>query len=264
MLFLRADLSQAEDRIVKVLSHNKELIDLARRKPWEFDVHKYNAALIFQVEEKDVTKMQRQAGKRIVHASNYDAQPQRVSDALLDEGFIIPVEECAKRQEVYHNRFPAIRRSYQLRTRMMVLREGKLTNSWGFSIAFPYERRDNALWRRCYAWRAQSEIGFLLNQKGVIPAYEWIRLHDYRARIRFQVHDEIAIAIADLGEAWSLAQLLRDSLEGERDYEGELLSIPADFALERRYHGKGDDAIEWKRFPEHGEFKDAFDKLNRN
>ena len=263
-LFLRADLSQAEDRMVKVLSHHPELVALARRKPWEFDVHRYNASLIFEVPEGDVTKLQRQAGKRIVHASNYDAQPERVSDALLDEGFVVPVQECALRQEVYHRRFPALRGAYQLRTRMLVIQEGRLRNTWGFEIAFKYERRDSSLWRRAYAWRPQSEVGYLLNQKGVIPAYEHIRRYNLRSRISFQVHDEVTLCCPNSRESWDLACVVREALETDREYEGECLSIPAEFALERRYHGKGDDSVEWKRFPERREFEDVWNRLDAN
>ena len=260
-LFLRSDLSQVEDRLVKVLSHDPELVELARRKPWEFDVHTFNAALLFEIEEKDVTKRERQAGKRIVHASNYDAGPQRVSDALLDEGFIVPVEECAARQEIYHRRFPGVRGGYQLRTRMLVIRERQLVASDGFRICFPYERLDGATFRRAYAWRPQREAALILNQGGLIPSHTFIREHNLRSRLAFQVHDECVIIAADVREAWDLARLLRDGLEAEREYEGEKLSVPAEFMLESRYHGRPGEVIEWKRFPEQFEFEAAWTKL---
>lgn len=250
---------------MKVLSHDAELIELARKKPWEFDVHRFNGAIVFEKPESEVTKQERQGSKRVVHASNYDAQPERISDALLDDGFVITPAECAARQAAYHRRFPAIRNGYQLRTRMLVIQTRMLVNSWGFEIRFPYERLDSALWRRAYAWRPQSEIGYLLNQQGIIPAFDFIGKYDLQSRIAFQVHDEIAISVPNPREGWDLARLLHDSLEAELEYEGERLSIPADLALERRYHGREElgEVVEYKRFPTEEEFRDGFERLSK-
>ncbi len=87
------------------------------------------------------------------------------------------------------------------------------------------------------------------------------REHNLRSRLAFQVHDECVIIAADVREAWDLARLLRDGLEAEREYEGEKLSVPAEFMLESRYHGRPGEVIEWKRFPEQFEFEAAWTKL---
>lgn len=261
MLYLRFDLSQAEDRIVKVLSHDLELIELARKKPWEFDVHRFNGAIVFEKEEAQVTKAERQASKRVVHGSNYDAQPERISDALLDDGFIIPPSDCAKAQGRYHTRFTGIRNGYQLRTRMLVIQNRCLEGRDGFRIEFKYERLDGSLFRRAYAWRPQHFIGTHLNQCGIIPTWQAIDKWDFESRIDFQVHDEIAIAVPNVREAWDLACLLHETLEEEKEYEGEKLSISADLCLETRYHGRGGEVVEFKRFPARDAFSDAFRDL---
>lgn len=263
MLYLRFDLSQAEDRIVKVLSHDQELIELARKKPWEFDVHRFNGAIVFDKDEVDISKAERQGSKRVVHASNYDAQPERLSDALLDDGFIVTPADCAIAQGRYHSRFPAIRNGYQLRTRMLVIQNRCLEGRNGFKIEFPYERLDGSLFRRAYAWRPQHFIGYHLNQSGIIPAWEFINKFNLSSRIDFQVHDEIAIAVPNMREGWDLACLLHETLEEEKEYEDESLSIPADLALETRYHGRESfgEVVEFKRFPEQGAFNEAFRDL---
>lgn len=264
-LFLRADLSQAEDRVVKVLSHDPELVKLANSKPWEFDVHVMNASIVFQKETHDVTKPERQAAKRVVHLSNYDGSPQRASEALLQEGFTISVKECVLGRDRYRKRFPGIVNGYQFRTRMLVINERQLIGWNGFTIRFPYERLDDALFRRAYAWRPQHFVGSLLNQKGVIPAYEFIDKHGLSSRLAFQVHDEIAISVANEREGWDLAQVLRDSLEAEQEYDGEKLAIPAEFALERRYHAaRNEDVVEYRRFPTKEQFEDDFRTLSVN
>ena len=264
MLILRFDMSQAEARILGVLSHDETMIKLARSKPWEFDQHRFNASIVFKKDEKDITKEERYAAKRIVHGSGYGMQPARMSDSLLDEGFTIPPEECAQLQNNYLARMPGVKQ-YQLRTRMLVIQTKTLINSYGFSIKFAYERRDDQLWRRAYAWRCQSEIGYLLNQSGILPAWKYIQKWTLSSRIDFQVHDEIAIAVPSVNEAWDLARLLHETLEEEHEYEGEKLSIPADCCLETRYHGREQpgarEVHEFKRFPEKGVFEDVFRTL---
>ena len=67
MLFLRVDQSQADSRVVYVLSHNEELIKLARSQPHEFDVHKFVGSCIFQQPESEIKGDKRQATKKIAH-----------------------------------------------------------------------------------------------------------------------------------------------------------------------------------------------------
>jgi DNA polymerase I len=262
MLCLRFDLSMAEARILGILSHDPAMMALARSKPWDFDLHKHNASIVFQKNIKDVTKEERYAAKRIVHGSGYGMQPSRMSDSLLDEGFIIPPDECERLQNNYLAEMVGVAQ-YQLRTRMMVIETKKLVNSYGFSIEFKHERRDEQLWRRAYAWRCQSEIGYKLNQDGILPAWDFIQRNSLNSKIMFQVHDEIAIAVPNVTEAWDLAQLLHETLEEEQEYESERLSIPADCALETRYHGRErfGEVVEFKRFPDRDAFGNAFEEL---
>lgn len=67
-IFLEADLSQAESRVVSCLTGDKGMIEQARLPSYEFDVHTHNAALVFRIPESEVTKEQRYLGKRAVHA----------------------------------------------------------------------------------------------------------------------------------------------------------------------------------------------------
>lgn len=67
-VFVELDASQAESRVVSVLTRDAEMVELAQTPPWAFDVHKFNAGIIFKVTPDVVTKEQRQLGKRAVHA----------------------------------------------------------------------------------------------------------------------------------------------------------------------------------------------------
>ncbi|GAG22733.1 unnamed protein product, partial [marine sediment metagenome] len=68
-VFVKIDLSQIEDRVVKMLTRSPRLVKLANLRPDEFDAHTYNAARIFKVSESDVSYHQRYLGKKAVHGA---------------------------------------------------------------------------------------------------------------------------------------------------------------------------------------------------
>lgn len=66
-LLLEVDLSQAEARIVYVLTGDPQLLEFAQLRPSEFDVHTYMAREVFELPMIDFKK-DRYLSKRIVHA----------------------------------------------------------------------------------------------------------------------------------------------------------------------------------------------------
>src|SRR2546428_980116 len=68
-VYLFAELSQAEARVVACLSEAEALLE-ARKDP-AFDVHAWTASKIFQRDESGITTAQRYLGKRSRHALNY-------------------------------------------------------------------------------------------------------------------------------------------------------------------------------------------------
>lgn len=254
MLFLRADLSQADSRIVYVKSHNPELIDIARRPPDKFDVHKLVGSYMFNCPESEVTGDKRQATKKLAHGTHYDEFPQRCSDSLLKDGYYVDVETCAVGQARYLKRFPAIKTGYQLGIRMQIIKTRQLVNSWGRVIRFPHERFEPSLYRRGYAWGAASEVADILNQWGFIPLDERIQEKNLDSRINMQVHDEVLVS-TNPAECWDIACFLRDSIEREREYEGVALRMPVTFAIEKRYHS---EEVEFKALPEKEVFMESF------
>lgn len=269
MIFLRADLSAAESRVVGAYAKDDKLLAFARSKPWEFDMHRYNASIIWEIDQGIVTNDQRQASKKIVHGVGYGEQPMTMSNSLLKDGFIFSEEECAGFRDTYLRNMPGITK-YQDLTRSIIIDHRRLVNSWGRTIDFTYERFDDNLYRRAFAWRPQSDVACLLNQGGFIPAFEFIERNNLRSRINTQTHDEVLTSVTSrAGEAWSIAQLLRDGLEIEREYDGVALSIPVTITLENRYYAskaikagiEGGIEIEFKQFPTKDAFDEAFAKV---
>jgi|SRR5581483_1770763 len=258
MLFLRADLSLADARVYFALSKDPRLIEIARKSPTEFDVHKFVGSLIFGEPEENIKGEKRQVSKKVSHGSAYDMAPDRMSDTLIKDGYFYTPEECAVMQARYHAALPAIREGYQFNTRMLIIRERKLVNSWGRVIYFRHERFEPSVYRRGYAWRAASEVADILNQWGFIPLDQFIERNNLKSRINMQVHDEVLVSVTR-DEAWDIARFLRDSIEREREYDGISLKMPVTFAVERRYHT---EEVEFKRLPDDkAEWDAKFDPL---
>lgn len=260
-VFLEVDLSQAESRVVGALTRDDRLIELARTMPWEFDVHRYNAGLIFHISEDDVTYDQRYLAKRAVHASNYGMAGKRLADLLLNEDVVITAEECQRMIDTYMARFPAIR-DWQRRVRQQVMRYRTLTNSWGARWSVPYERLDDNLYRRAYAWVPQGEVGRLTNRWGLVPLYKAFKTNSIgeHAHINLQVHDSLLISTPP-EYAYAIAALLNRHLFRPRSYQGVEVAIPCEFKLGMDWSFKGGQ--EFKKLPSKEEFTDAAYAIHR-
>lgn len=253
-IMLECDLSQAEDRVVKTLAFNvtgnRSLLERARSMPWENDEHKRAAVAVFHVPLTAVTKDQRYLAKRVRHASNYGMHGARLSDELLKDGYTYTPEEC---QAMIDGLLQADHDilDWQKDTRREIISERCLTNSWGRVMDFTYERLDDELFRRGYAFRPQSEVGMLLNQYGLRPIYKYIKENNLYARINMQVHDALKISLPP-HEALEVAVALKQSLERPRLYGPTKLVIPCEFKLGTNAAG----SVEFKRFNAR-DFEDA-------
>ena len=96
MIFLEADLSQAESRVVFMLTGDPELVRLARLPSWEYDGHSENAKDILGAKPTDPDwKQKRHVGKIVSHGAQRAMQGLRLSDSILKElGVFISPEKC--------------------------------------------------------------------------------------------------------------------------------------------------------------------------
>lgn len=228
-VLLARDLSQAESRVVGVLTGDEELIRLARTPPWEFDVHTYNASIIFGISLERVSKEQRYLGKRAVHASNYGMGENKLSEVLLLDGYFFTPAQCRGMIAAYMTRFPAIL-EWQKDTRHRIIKDRILQNSWGRRYDFTYTRLDDAAYRQGYCFVPQSEVADIENQWGVIPTHHFLAQEQFSSVLMAQVHDELLVSAAP-DEAWDIAEFMRTSLERPRLYRGVELAIPSEVAI---------------------------------
>ena len=253
MIFVEADLSQAEDRVVGMLTEHPDLIALARTPPWELDVHRRNAAKIFAIAEADVTKPQRYVGKKAKHASNYGMQGKKLADELLKDGYVYTEDECQAMIDA--TRHPAIL-DWHRRVRAQVLAHRCLVNSWGRMRTFEYERLDDDTYRKAYAWQPQSEIPMLLNQYGFLPLDRWLAATGRQSVINLQVYDSLLVSCPP-AEVWDVLTFVRTALEQPRRYAGRELTIPVGFKLGRTWRGD----VEFTRPPARDEVEAAVARL---
>lgn len=259
-VFVRWDLSQVEDRIVKMYTRRPRMIEMANRHPNEWDAHTYNASTIFNVPEGEVTKDQRYLGKRGVHAAQRGMRGKTLSgNVLKDTNLFIPPDECDRMITAYLDDHHEIRDHYFPFVRRLVEENRMLINTWGRRIRFEFDKFDDDLWRRAFSFFPQSECADLLNQWGLIPIYHYIKGNRLRSRINLQVHDEVIVS-APFEEAYNLAKFGRDTLERPRFYFGERLLVPIGLTVGVSW---ADARYEWKIFPTRNEFEEVVDACLR-
>lgn len=256
-VFIRIDLSQVEDRDVKMLTGAQRMVHLANLRPDEFDAHTYNASKIFSVSESDVTYDQRYLGKRAVHGAQRGMTGEKLSNVLLvdeDAPMVVSPGECQKMIDAYLDDHWEIRDYYfpQIRKEMWDFKA--LTNTWGrvWYIGEYVEWNDD-LYRRGYSFKPQSECADLLNQWGLVPAWRYIKERGLRARINMQVHDEL-ITSCPVEEAYDYAKFVVDSLEQPRWYYGNKLVVPAEVTVAKDWK---DSRYEFKRMPDRKQFEEV-------
>jgi uracil-DNA glycosylase len=262
------DLSQAEARVVGMWSHDKELMRLARTPSWEFDVHAYNASIIFKIQldelqmrlkAKDpVAKEMRQCAKRAVHGSNYLMSGMTLADVILKEmGLVRTPDECQAMIDSYIEGMPGVGQYHDL-TWQEVLHHRELHNTWGRVYHFENYRLDQETKRLACAARPQGEVPDIINQWGLIPAY-WKFVKTKQYRILAQVHDSMPYTapLDDLPGAYASMKWLRESLERPRSYDGEEMTIWCSFKIGMTMAGD----VEFEKFPDYKQFEEGVHQM---
>lgn len=262
-IFLEADLSQIESRIVYILTGDPELVKLAQSKPWEFDQHTFNAAIIYKIDErvlkldlkldkKDPRRIraseQRYVAKRTVHGAQRDMRGKRLHEQLLLDDRHVPIPECDAMLEVYHSRFPAIRNVYFRDVRRMVMRDKMLVNSWGRRLDLRYDRLDDELFRQAYSFLPQAENADWLNQHGLIPLHMYLKSL-YNRPPNVQVHDSLLASVLPR-DAYDVAKFIKANLEQRMLLGGSILVPYAEFKLGSSWEAE----YEFKQLPGEAEF----------
>lgn len=189
-IWLEIDLQKAESFFVAYDACEETLIRMLENGE---DIHKYVAAEIYQKRMEDVTKAERQLGKKSGHGANYSMGPVTFQETCLkEEDLYLTRAEAKNALEAYHRAFPGIRR-WQQETEIKVRRKRYLSNPLGLERYF-YGRMNNQLLREALAYRPQSTIPAVMN-------YLMLHLWDLRKEqnldftMHLQKHDSLLLAV---------------------------------------------------------------------
>jgi len=253
MIFLEGDLSQIESRIVFMLTGDPELVRLARLPSYEYDAHTENAKYILGAKPSDPDfKLKRHVGKIVSHGAQRDMHGNMLSNQILKElGILVPVDVCSAHIEAYHQRYPAIRNSYFFDIRRQMMREKMLVNSWGRRIDFRFDRLSDALYRKGYSFPPQSENADLLNRRGLLPTWKYMKA-TYNRPPNVQVHDSLLCSVPAVG-AYDLARVIQKNLEQPIMLNGHRFTPFVEFKLGKTWAG----SVEFKKLPSKEEFTEA-------
>lgn len=213
MVFVGADLSQAEARVVAWLAQDERMMDVFKQGG---DIHKRNAALIFHKSEADVTPDERYLAKRVVHASNYGMGPRKFAQIAG-----ITEREARALLDRYFQAFPRIQ-SWHREVERQVRQGRTLVNPFGRKRVF-MERIGPELFREAYAYVPQSTVADQLHRASLEI---WARLPE-PARIVLQVHDSIVVQCSE-SQVEEVKAIVREALERPIVIMGRELVIPAD------------------------------------
>ncbi|MFA5101047.1 MAG: DNA polymerase, partial [Candidatus Omnitrophota bacterium] len=196
-VFVRVDQSQIESRVGYMYCGTPRLVDLANRRPDEYDAHTDNAALIFKKPHDQITKDERYLGKKTTHGAMRGLAGARMSETVSKdtEGklFIHP-RQCDKLLDTYHAAIWELRAIYFPWVEQQIRDFGFLYDSWGGRIDLRYRRIDADLYREGYSWYLQVEAARWTNQYLFVPTTHYMMAR-YGKPCSAQVHDEIIVSV---------------------------------------------------------------------
>ena len=181
-VFIRADLSQAEARVVAWSARIRRLIELFSNDS-SFDIHSWNAAKnLFHVSLEEVTKAQREIAKAGVHGGNYGMQAKTASLT-----YKIPYAEAKHALDAYIAALPELPKWWR-DIEDELSRSRRLKTPFG-RIRIFLDRLTPMTLRSAYAFIPQSTVGDINN-------LAFSRLDASLPEGAFpllQVHDEIVL-----------------------------------------------------------------------
>jgi len=180
-MFISADLSQAEMRVVAWLANDNVLIDAFNSGR---DVFKVVAGIIFDVKVEDVTPEQRQLAKHISHACNYGMGPMTLSEISG-----LSFADSKEKLNSYHINFPRIR-MWQMEIEAKLRKVRMLETPMGRRRTF-FGRWNNALLREAYSYIPQSTVSDVI----LTGMVELNRRLPKDCNILLNIHDEVVIQV---------------------------------------------------------------------
>jgi len=211
-IFISADYSQIELRVLAFLSKDKHLVDAFLRGA---DIHTQTAAKLFNTDPEKITHKERQIGKRINFSVLYGLTPYGLSKDLH-----IPFSDAKRYIDAYFAQYPHVQ-SWMDSVIEQTKKDGYVTTYWGRRRYIPgiYERNKGLYEeakRVAINTRAQGTAAEIM-KKGMIDLNQAIEKSGLEARILLQIHDELLIT-APQNQQGQTEEIIKTCLEGVVDW----------------------------------------------
>jgi len=193
--FVKGDLVQAETMVVAriMCRYNDYTLWNKYVNVPDFDIHKWAAAPVFGVDEKDVTGYQRAVGKVANHAGNYCAGPGVIQSEARKYAIDGVDYKMAKRIiDTRRAAIPGLEKWWK-DVEMQIRRTRTMTTCLGRRRQFFGRFDDNATIRDAVAFEPQSVVGDVCN---TIFRRLYVSLPEDAAPV-LQVHDEVVVETLD-------------------------------------------------------------------
>ena len=241
-VLLEADYIQAEAVVVAYLCLDTVLIKLftdafgmsGSERAKGYDVHRYTAALMYEVPLEDITKEQRVVGKTMRHASNYASGP-----GVLANKLDISMAEAKPLLKLYFQKNHLLP-IWHKRIQTQLRRDRTMVNLFGRKHRF-LDRWGDSLFRSAYAFIPQSSVGELLN---VSLRETYDKLGD-DIRIYLQLHDAI-YSLVHHSETMDVMKELRKTMIKEVSVGRETMKIDVDFKIGDNWGEMNEQDISWR------------------
>lgn len=217
-MFVNADLSQAEARVVAYIAGETRLQALFSNSSG--DVHIRNAALIFKKRTDEVTAGERQLGKTLVHAANYGIGA-RTFGTHIGKSQV----EAQQLLNQYHAMYPCIK-LWHRQVEEQLRKTRTLRTPLGRARTF-FNRWSPTLLREAIAYVPQSTVSDLLNY-GLIRA--WSALPQ-GWEILMQVHDSVLMQVPIDADPLHIKKFITHFFEVHLDIDREHMVIPVDIKV---------------------------------
>ena len=189
-VFLSADYSQIELRVLAYLSQDKNLIDAFLH---DRDIHSETASALFDVPQEKVTSEQRQIGKRINFSVLYGMTPYGLAQDLN-----IPFKDAKQYIEKYFAKYPGVS-EWMEKVIVDTKHHGYVTTHWGRRRYVPAIHEKN---RPLYEEARRVAINTVaqgtaaeIMKLGMINLDKAIKKELLGAKILLQIHDELLISV---------------------------------------------------------------------
>lgn len=206
-LFMDADYSQIELRILAHMSDDKQLIEAYRM---EEDIHRITASKVFHTPFEEVTDLQRRNAKAVNFGIVYG-----ISSFGLSQDLSISKKEAAEYIEQYFETYPGVK-EFLDRMVEQAKEKGYVTTMYGRRRPIP-ELSSNNFMQRSFGERVamNSPIqGTAADIMKIAMIRVWERLHSeqLKSRMILQVHDELLIETY-AGEEEPVRQILTEEMQ---------------------------------------------------